>query len=244
MLARLILLFLLLLSPLASGTDEAGILSPLISPTKIDSLSAERAANPRLRKIAYWLETARRNGQDLGQVIDQAQRGAGYAGTARARVEKAALIRNVTILERLGCLTDEGMTKLRKGNAPTITRGPYTGDVVEVDHVIPRAVVPELDSKLYNLEFMPGRMNREKSASVGQRQVALAMAWHKEGLLSAGGLQAVLKAQASANIQSPGSGHGAVHGGTTNGNDIFQIREPSYQVPGKHRLEPTAVGSR
>ena len=191
MLARLIALFLLLVSTLAFATDEAGILSPLISPAKIDTLTAERAANPRLRKIAYWLETARRNGQDVAAVIDRAQRGAGYAGTARAEVEKAALLRNLTILERLGCLTDEGMAKLRKGNAPKITRGPYTGDVVEVDHIIPRAVVPELDYKLYNLEFMPRRMNREKSAKIGQRQIALAKKWATQGLLSQAGLAAV-----------------------------------------------------
>jgi hypothetical protein len=190
-LARLIALLLLFVSSFAFATDEAGILSPLISPAKIDTLTAERAANPRLRKIAYWLETARRHGQDAAAVIDQAQRGAGYAGTARAEVEKAALLRNLTILERLGCLTDDGMTKLRKGNAPTITRGPYAGDIVEVDHIIPRAVVPELDCKLYNLEFMPSRMNREKSAKIGQRQIALARKWAERKLLSRQGLQAV-----------------------------------------------------
>lgn len=192
MLARLIALFLLFLTGFAFAIDEAGILSPLISPAKIDSLSADRAANPRLRKIAYWLETARRNGQDVGAVIDQAQRGAGYAGTPRAEVEKAALLRNLTILERLGCLTDEGMTKLRKGNAPMITKGPYAGDIVEVDHIIPRAVAPELDYKLYNLEFMPARMNREKSAKIGQRQIALAKQWASQGLLSENGKRAVL----------------------------------------------------
>jgi hypothetical protein len=191
-LARLIALFLLFVSSFVFATDEAGILSPLISPAKIDTLTADRAANPRLRKIAYWLETARRNGQDVAAVIDQAQRGAGYSATVRAEVEKAALLRNLMILERLGCLTEEGMTKLRKGNAPTITRGPYAGDVVEVDHIIPRAVAPELDYKLYNLEFMPGRMNREKSAKIGQRQVALARQWAAQGLLSQRGLAAVM----------------------------------------------------
>lgn len=54
-------------------------------------------------------------------------------------------MRNVTILEGLGCLTPTGMEKLRRGNAPIITRGPYAGELAEVDHIIPRAVAPELD---------------------------------------------------------------------------------------------------
>jgi len=184
-------LFLLFLSAFAFAAGETEILAPLVSPQKVDALDGSRAANPRLRKIAYWLETARRDGQDAAAVIDQAQRKAGYAGTARAEVEKAALLRNLTILERLGCLTDEGMAKLRKGNAPTITRGPYAGDIVEVDHILPRAVVPELDCKLYNLEFMPARMNREKSAKIGQRQIALARQWAAQGLLSREGERGV-----------------------------------------------------
>lgn len=94
------------------------------------------------------------------------------------------------ILARLDSLV--ASQALRKGNAPTITRGPYAGDVVEVDHIIPRAVVPELDRKLYNLEFMPGRMNREKSAKIGQRQIALAKRWADQGLLSREGQKAVM----------------------------------------------------
>jgi hypothetical protein len=33
------------------------------------------------------------------------------------------------ILERLGCLDDAGMEKLRGGKAPTITLGPYAGEL-------------------------------------------------------------------------------------------------------------------
>ena len=190
---RLFALLWFILAPFALAIGEVEILAPLVCPQKVDTLDGSRAANPRLRKIVYWLEAARRSGQDAAAVIDQAQRKAGYAGTARAEVEKAALLRNLTILERLGCLTDEGMAKLRIGNAPTITRGPYAGDIVEVDHILPRAVVPELDCKLYNLEFMPARMNREKSAKIGQRQVALARQWAAKGLLSAEGSRSVVQ---------------------------------------------------
>ncbi|MCW1924478.1 hypothetical protein OKA05_18065 [Luteolibacter arcticus] len=109
----------------------------------------------------------------------------GYAGTARAREDKEALLRNLTILERLGCLTDDGMAQLRTGRAPTITRGPYAGDIASVDHIIPRSVAPELDERLYNLEFMPSKLNMRKSDGIGQRQKALAREWAGQGLLSA-----------------------------------------------------------
>ncbi|MCW1925036.1 hypothetical protein OKA05_20920 [Luteolibacter arcticus] len=87
------------------------------------------------------------------------------------------------ILERLGCLTNNGMAELRRGNAATITRGPYAGEIIEVDHIIPRSAAPELDEKLFNLEFTPRTMNRGKRDSVGLRQRALAQEWAEQGLL-------------------------------------------------------------
>lgn len=163
--------------------DHTALISSLIDPAKLDTLKGDRAANTRLRKIAYWLEVSRQQGDDPGEVIGNAQAHAGYGGTPRAREDKKALLRNLTILERLGCLTDDGMAKLRTGRAPTITRGPYAGDVVEVDHILPRSRFPQLDEKLFNLEFMPMTMNRKKSDGMGQRQRALEAEWTKRGLL-------------------------------------------------------------
>jgi hypothetical protein len=68
------------------------------------------------------------------------------------------------ILERLGRLDEAGMIKLRKGNAPAITRGPYVGEIVSGDPIIPRSVCPELDNCLFNLEFMPLTLNQRKGA--------------------------------------------------------------------------------
>ena len=163
--------------------DHTALISSLIDPAKLDTLKGDRAANTRLRKIAYWLEVSRQQGDDPGEVIGNAQAHAGYGGTPRAREDKKALLRNLTILERLGCLTDDGMAKLRTGHAPTITRGPYAGDVAEVDHILPRSRFPELDEKLFNLEFIPKTMNRRKGDGMGQRQRALEAEWRVAGLL-------------------------------------------------------------
>jgi hypothetical protein len=80
---------------------------------------------------------------------------------------------------------------MRRGQAPTVRRGPYRGEKLSVDHIIPRTVVPELDNLIANLELMPLKMNEGKNATIGARQVDLARKLHQAGLLSSGGLRAV-----------------------------------------------------
>ena len=92
---------------------------------------------------------------------------------------------------KLGCLDVAGFAKLRTGNAPTITKGPYEGEFATVDHIIPRSVCPELDNVLINLEFLPDTLNKRKGDKVGDRQVQLARKWAKVGLLSEKGLRRV-----------------------------------------------------
>ena len=87
------------------------------------------------------------------------------------------------------------MSKLRRGNAPTITRGPFAGEIVEVDHIIPRSVAPELDEKLFNLECIPRSMNRRKRDLIGPRQQALAKEWAAQGLLGRASTAQVLAKQ-------------------------------------------------
>jgi hypothetical protein len=170
-----------------ADSKTSGILASLTDPVKLDSLKGERAGNPRLRKICYWLHEA----ADPAGTIKRAQMLNGSYGSPRGQETATAMLRNVDILKRLGCFTEEGLAGLRRGNAPTITKGPYAGELAEVDHIIPRSVCPELDNRLYNLEFMPETLNRWKSDKVGDRQRQLARKWHRLGLLSDEGLKAV-----------------------------------------------------
>ena len=141
---------------------HALIIAPLIDPAKLDTLAGKRAATPRLRKACYWLEMARKEGLDPRHVITQAHNHTSPMSKARTEAQNDSLLRNRMILERLGCLDDAGMGKLRRGRAPTITRGPYAGELATVDHIIPRSVCPELDNRIYNLEFMPDTLNTRK----------------------------------------------------------------------------------
>ena len=81
---------------------------------------------------------------------------------------------------------------MRKGQSPTVQRGPYKGQELSVDHIIPRTVVPELDNVIANLELLPLQVNESKNSKVGQRQRDLARKLSKAGLLSDAGLKAVL----------------------------------------------------
>ena len=48
--------------------EFAANLVPLLDSAKLDSLKGKRAATPRLEKACYWLEMARREGRDPGEV--------------------------------------------------------------------------------------------------------------------------------------------------------------------------------
>jgi hypothetical protein len=179
----LLLVVLCAMTPAFGQSVERTALIALCDPAKIATLQSDRAANPRIRKIAHWLEVARLNGNSPDAEMAATMEAVGWGGTLKGQLTAAAMARNRTIAERLGCLDAEGMELLRRGRAPTITRGPYAGEKLTVDHIIPRAVAPSLDLVLANLELMPHSLNLRKGAKVGQRQVDLA-----NKLLAAGAL--------------------------------------------------------
>ncbi|HEX7261124.1 MAG TPA: YqaJ viral recombinase family protein [Luteolibacter sp.] len=77
---------------------------------------------------------------------------------------------------------------------------PDVGDSIAIDHILPRAVVPELAARFYNLEAVPARKNLKKSAKITKREMDLARKWNAEGLLSEEGLKAVTEAGRSVTI--------------------------------------------
>jgi hypothetical protein len=151
------------------------------------------AANPRLKKAVYWLVEARSRGRTLEQTIAEAQRINGNNGAHGALV-RDSLIRNVTIADRLGCTTSDNLDLLRRGNSPIITRGPYRGEIAEVDHIIPVAISAELENEFANLELMPRSVNRRKGRKVSSRQVTLARSLREAGVLTPDGFVNVVRA--------------------------------------------------
>jgi len=176
----------------AAQADYSSKIASLIDPAKLATLG-ERGANSRIQKAVYWLTMAQKDGQKPAKVLDRAVKLAGYKNADAARLTKDSLLRNLDIAEKLGCLNDAGLAKMKRGKAATVMKGPYEGDQLSVDHIIPRAVVPALDNVIANLELMPLKMNEVKNAKIGARQLDLANKLNKAGLLSKEGMRTVVK---------------------------------------------------
>lgn len=151
----------------------------LSDPRKLATLG-ERAANPRLNKIVYWLHEANDRGIAPATLITLAQ-WLNWTREPRASLVKESLVRNMKIADGLGLFTADNETRLRNGRAGMITKGPYANSPTEVDHIVPYSLAPEVGNELANLELMPQELNRRKSNRVGERQLA-----HAEKLFAAG----------------------------------------------------------
>jgi hypothetical protein len=189
-------LTLLLLAPLCSAAAKksgpAEVIAALINPQKLATLG-KRGANPRVQKAVYWLATAHHSGQNITNVAAAVSE-AGYANAQAAALTRDALLRNLDIATKLGCLDKSGLDHMRKGQSPTVQKGPYKGDQLSVDHIIPYAVCPELDHVIANLELMPLRLNESKNDKVGARQLQKAAEFDRAGLLTTAGLKQVRSA--------------------------------------------------
>jgi len=189
-LKRFLSLLPLLLAFSVCAADYSANISSLIDQAKLATLG-KRGADSRIQKCVYWLEEARKAGEKPEKVTEAAVAKAGYKEEA-AKLTKESILRNLDIAGKLGCLDEAGLAKMRRGSAPTATKGPYAGDVVSVDHIIPRALVPELDNVIANLELLPLKLNESKNYKVGDRQKALARKLKDAGMLSDAGWQAVV----------------------------------------------------
>jgi hypothetical protein len=184
-LAKLSVLFAsLLIASLALGKEpltHAQKIAALIDPAKLSTL-APRGANPRVQKYVAQLFEAQQAGLDPVRCATEAAAIVGMKGDA-AQLTVDAMIRNLRIANQLGCLSTEGLAEMRRGRSPTVARGPYAGDELSVDHIIPFAVVPQLAHVIANLELMPLRMNRSKGDKMGERQRALELKLRAAGML-------------------------------------------------------------
>ncbi len=154
----------------------------LSDPAKLATLG-ERGANSRLNKLVYWLDQSEHHGLSAAKTIDIAQ---WFNGTERRRAAlvKDSLLQNLKLAHGLGLLATANLEHLRRGHAATVTRGPYAGESVEIDHIVPYSLAPEVGNELANLEMLPRTLNRRKSNRVGERQLAYADKFYAVGMLS------------------------------------------------------------
>jgi hypothetical protein len=178
-------------SIMASPSTAAAAISALTDPVKLATLKGERAANPRLQKCVYWLAYAEEQGEKPEAVLDESAKLNKTAGMPYAGFVRWGLLENLKIARELGLLTPEGMAELRRGESATITKGQYAGQEAEADLVIPRAVCPELQNQVMNLELLPASLNRAKSDKVTERAKVFAKELYDAKLLSEEGWERV-----------------------------------------------------
>ena len=172
----------------------------LTDPKKLATLKGERASNPRFQKCLYWLAVGGRmmNRDDywegMSEVIKEASRLNKTFGTPYASAIRDALLASYMRAENYGLFTSAGLEELKQGKSATINEGEYAGQEATADHYIPRSVCPELDNQIFNLRLLPSKLISSKGDMVDEKQVAGAESFHKNGLLSDKGLEAVKKA--------------------------------------------------
>ena len=183
--------FLFSIPVLAKDTTPAIAIANLTDPAKLATLKGDRAANPRLQKCVYWLALGEEQGMKPEAFLDEAAKLNKTEGTPYAGFVRWGLLNNLKIAKELGLLTPAGMAELRRGKSATITKGEYAGQEAEADHTIPRAVCPELQNQVMNLELLPASLNRAKSDKITDRARVFARELYDTGLLSEEGLRAV-----------------------------------------------------
>lgn len=159
----------LVISPHCEGAtlEEARfIVRNLLDPAKLATLRP-RAASDRIDKAMYWLYSS----PDPAAVIAQVSLDYGWSGTPKGELLEKQILRNLAALEALGCLTPENLEALRRGRAPRITQGPYAGEIVELDHIVPVAHAPQWSNLIPNHQYLPQSVNRAKSDRMTSREI-------------------------------------------------------------------------
>ena len=174
-----------LLGTLTSCWPPAQSLVAVISltdPVKLATLE-KRGANPRVNKVVYWLNASDEWHVPSKYITYTALFINGTHGD-HGKLTAEMILHNLKTARDLGLLTEKNQKKLKNGKAATITRGPYEGETVEIDHVIPVSIAPEIGNDFANLEMLPSSLNRSKSDQVGERQLTYAKKLLDAGVLS------------------------------------------------------------
>jgi hypothetical protein len=181
---KLLLVLLLVTAPLLIAETSASALASLTDPAKLATLKGERAADSRLQKCVYWLAHAEEQGQNSEAVLDETAKLNKTEGTPYAGFVRWGLLENLKIAKELGLLTPEGMAELKQGKSATITKGQYVGQEAEADCVIPKALCPELQNQVMNLELLPALLKQAKNEKVTDRAKVFAKELYEAKLLS------------------------------------------------------------
>src|ERR1043165_8232523 len=144
----------------------------------------QRGANSRIRKLVYEIEASRQQGVDAKKALSEALKRNDYSG-----VEHKLTLNNVygnwhslkTFVP--DALSGENLGRLKAGETPTTeVRG--IRQKLEVDHIVPVNVAPELGTKLHNLRLLAQTVNRSIQDQVPAAAMNRARDLKSAGLIS------------------------------------------------------------
>ena len=162
--------------------DTVSVVAPLVEYRDLYESGRDREANDVLLKTVAALVRADDAGIDLRDVLRRAER-INNTPTNYSDLLTESLLRNVKIARELELDAPENLARMEEGRSPIVGRGPYAGEKAEVDHIVPRALAPDLDNLLINLELMPMTLNRRKSDKVTERAASMAKRFFDAGVM-------------------------------------------------------------
>lgn len=169
-------------TPAERQSRTALIVSSLGDPAKLESLTSRGGAANRLVKICFYLHEAKTAGISPDSVVAAAVKAWGWEGNAKGELTAASILHAFSELGEFGCFDlPEDRDSLKRGARPSIRRGQYSGESIEMDHIVPVALAPEWTQVIANLQPLPESVNRLKSDSVDET-----VEHHRERLLAAG----------------------------------------------------------
>jgi hypothetical protein len=176
-------------SCVSAATPWQAALRDQSDPAKLATLG-KRAANPRVNRIVFYLHQANESGTNPSEALDWAFGENGTTGLV-AVLTKATQLLNYQHAIDWGLLTDDNLERLKRGNAPIITKGRHQGQATDVDHIVPISLAPEAGNSLANLELLPSSVNRSKGARVGIHELGFAKRLHEAGIIKSDTLSTV-----------------------------------------------------
>tara|TARA_R110002096_G_scaffold239769_1_gene431556 strand:+ start:207 stop:827 length:621 start_codon:yes stop_codon:yes gene_type:complete len=174
--------------------EAVALIAPLVAYRDIYESGRSREANDLLLLAVAVLIEAENEGADPSEILRHAER-INDTPVNYSDLLTESLLRNIKIARELELDTPENLELMSEGRSPIVGTGPYAGEKIEVDHIVPRSLAPDLDNLLINLEMMPMTLNRRKSNKVTQRAAQMAQKFYDAGVMLPSSFERVMEAK-------------------------------------------------
>ncbi len=162
--------------------EAAILIAPLVEYREVYKTGSSREANDLLLETVALLIVADNKGADPGMLLREVEL-INNTPVNYSDLLTESILRNIKIARELKLDTPANLQLMSEGKSPIVGAGPYAGERIEVDHIVPRSLAPDLDNLLINLEMMPQTLNRRKSNKVTERAYSMAKRFHEAGVM-------------------------------------------------------------